>query len=58
MIDVADNLVSGNDMQPLSTVMDLQDYFRMAKDALNKRMTDVKSTGDDKIVPKRRVLPD
>jgi hypothetical protein len=57
MIDIANDMIAANDLPPLTSIMDLQNYLRFAQNALNQRVTDVKAAGDDKIVPKARVLP-
>jgi len=58
MINIAADALISNDQPPLDSVMDIQDYLRFAKEALQSRITDVKMTGDDKIVPKKRIRLD
>jgi hypothetical protein len=55
MIDMANQAILYIDLPPFTTVMNLQDYHGAAQETFNKRVTDVKIAGDDKIVPKRRM---
>ena len=57
MIDIANDMAIANDTHPLVSILDLQHFAKGAEDALNQRVTQVKSTGDDKIVPRKRMLP-
>ena len=56
MIDIAYDIITTNDKPPLSTPMEIQDYFQKSADALNQKVTESKIAGDGKIVPKKRVL--
>ena len=57
MIDVANDIICTTDKKCLTTPMDIQDYFKEAHDAINRKATESKATGDDKVIPKKRVLP-
>lgn len=55
MIDASTNFVKAEDLAPLSSPLDMDNYEREARHAMGEKITEEKQAGDDRIVPRRRV---
>lgn len=55
MIDASANHIHAEDYRPLNSPLDVVDYIRDAQAALGQKITEERTAGDDKIVPRKRV---
>ena len=56
-IDIAANYFSSEDLPPPNNPFCIMEYVDKAKQTCNYKVTETKALGEDRIVPKRRILP-
>lgn len=54
MIDEADNHIQSCNLPKLKNILDVQDYYAAAKETYQRRYTECRYNGVDKIVPRKR----
>jgi len=55
MIDASSNFIKSEDYAPFTSPLGVQDYEREARHLIGEKITEERTAGDDRIVPRRRV---
>jgi hypothetical protein len=55
MIDASANFIKAEDYEPLGSPLGIQDYARQAQHLIGEKITEERTAGDDKIVPRKRL---